>query len=119
MIEGEETIKARDLLVKALKAQCFNVEEEKAIPCTDGEGRTIDPPYKADIYASIHFILELDPVSSHGGDHQTIKDNNRNKNIFEQYGIRTIRLQPIDVLNDKNLEMTFKEMLSQLKEYDK
>jgi hypothetical protein len=117
--EGETTIKARDILIKALKAESFTVQEEKVFHCKNNMGEEINPPYKADIYASINFIIELDPVSSHGGDHRTRKDNWRNENLFKQYGIRTVRLQPDDILKDIKLETTFKEMLSQLKEYEK
>jgi hypothetical protein len=119
IVEGETTVKARHILVKALKSQCFHVEEEKIIPCTDNMGKTIEPPYKADIYASIQFIIELDPPESHQGDHRTVKDGWRNKNIYNQYGgLRTVRLQPSDVLKDAKLELTFKELLAQLKGYE-
>jgi hypothetical protein len=115
--EAETTVKARDIIVKALKEECFTVQEEKVIHCHNNMGE--EQQYIADIYASINFIIELDPVSAHGGDHRSIKDRWRNENLFKQYGIRTVRLQPEDVLKDSKLEMTFKEVLSQLREYDK
>ena len=119
VIEGEETIKARHILVNALKAECFHVQEEKKFYCKNNMGEEINPPYSADIYASIEFIIELDPAESHGGDHRTKKDNWRSTNIFEQYGVKTVRLQPTDIIKDKNLELTFKEVLSQLRAYEK
>ena len=119
IVEGDTTTRARQLLVNALKAECFHVQEEKKFYCKNNMGEEINPPYSADIYASIEFIIELDPESTHGGDHRTKKDNWRNRNIFDQYGVRTVRIQPKDVLNDTNLELTFKEMLAQLREYEK
>lgn len=82
-------------------------------------GEDINPPYSADIFASIHFIIELDPVTAHGGDIKSKKDKWRNKNIYEQYGVPTVRLQPEDVLKEGGLAMAFKEMLSQLRQYQK
>ena len=117
IVESEQTIQARDILVKALKAECFNVQEEKVFHCTNNMGE--EQQYQADIYASINFIIELDPPSLHGGDHRTRKDKWRNENLYRQYGIRTVRIIPSDVLKDTNLEMTFKEMLAQLREYSK
>lgn len=119
IIEGEETIKARHVLVNALKAECFHVEEEKVFYCDNNMGEKQTLPYRADIYAHIEFIIELDPVSTHGGDHRTKKDNWRSTNIYNRHRIPTIRLQPSDILKDHKLETTFKEMLSQLREYER
>ena len=116
IVEAEQTQEAREILVKALKSECFSVQEEKVIHCVNNMGEPKD--FSADIYASINFIIELDPSSSHGGDHRSKIDKWRNENIYKQYGIRTIRLQPVDIIADKKtLVLTFKEMLSQLKAY--
>jgi hypothetical protein len=118
MQEAETTIKARDILVKALKSECFHVEEEKVFYCDNNMGEKQTLPYRADIYARIEFIIELDPPSSHKGNRHSIKDKWRNENIYNRHRVPTVRLQPSDILKDPNLEMTFKEVLSQLKKYE-
>ena len=111
--EGDETIAARNLIIKTLKEECFTVREEAPFYCDRKN-------YTADIYASISFIIELDPPSVHKGDHKTKKDKNRDDDIYHSYGVKTVRLQPSDVLKRPNgLALAFKEILHQLKQYDK
>ena len=113
MIEGDKTTEARTAIIKALKDECFTVREEAPFYANN-------KTYTADIYASIHFIIELDPPELHGGDHKTKKDKNRDDDILKAYGVKTVRLQPNDILKKPHgLALAFKEILHQLKQYPK
>lgn len=124
--EADKTKIARRLLKEFFQENCYKVDEEKPFYCRDSDGNFVRPPYKGDIYIKLEFIIELDPNESHGSEGQTIKDNKRDKRIYQQYGIRTVRLVPKDIISyfkpDKKYYLTNEtaaEITNQLKDVDK
>jgi hypothetical protein len=113
--EADETVQARRKLIEALTQQGFNIVEEKKFPCKNHFDNTeIWPPYQADIYLELRAIIELDPLESHKSKHQKTHDKWKDTNIWEQYGVRTVRLVPEDIIKDGGIDQAGKEIIHQL-----
>lgn len=115
IIEADKTVKARKLLVSRFRDNGFAVAEEMPIAgVTNNLGEPIKPAYQADIYLKLEFIIELDPNSSHKSQHQANHDRHRDRNIWNQYRIKTVRLNPDDI-KPETLETVGEEIVHQLR----
>ena len=115
IIESNKTLKARRLLCKRFRDNGFSVSEEMPIAgIKNNMDEPINPPYQADIYLKLEFIIELDPNPSHKSQHQANHDQHRDKNIWNQYRIKTVRLNPDDI-SEKTLETVGEEIVHQLR----
>lgn len=115
IVEADKTRKARKLLVSRFRDNGFVVAEEMPIAgVTNNLGEPIKPAYQADIYLKLEFIIELDPNSSHKSARKANHDQHRDRNIWNQYRIKTVRLNPSDI-SEKTLETVGEEIVHQLR----
>jgi hypothetical protein len=120
--ESPETYKARQQLKKILSAHDYDVQEEVPLEdVTNNMEEEIYPPYRADMVVTKTFIIELDPENGkkgkpkgHGTRKRRIHDQWRDKNIRNQIKLKTVRLNPADILNYDE-KLTLAEIDSQLK----
>lgn len=112
--EAKKTQKARSELIRILKEQRQQITEEEFFPCKNNVGEVIFPYYRADIVARTATIFELDPMELHGTRRHRNHDEWRDKNIYREYNIPTVRLDPIDILKMDD-RIIIKEIESQLR----
>lgn len=119
--EAPDTYKARKELRRILEHLDYEVQEYVPLEdVTNNMEEEIWPPYEADMVVTRSFIIELDTETSkkykskgHGTRKRRIHDQWRDKNIRNQIKMKTVRLQPKDILNfDESL--TLEEIESQL-----
>ena len=104
--ESLKTQKARQKIKELLIEEGYQVTEEESFPCKNNMNEDDQILfYQADIVARKTIIVELDPMGLHGTATHRNKDHWRDKNIFREYQIPTVRLDPKNIL-DRNLEDT-------------
>ena len=111
--EATKTVKARQKIIELYKQQGYEVTEEVPYLCRNNMGELILPPYQADILLKKEFIVELDPYKLHGTKIKRSHDKWRDKNIEREYNIKTVRLDPKDILKQDPID-TILEVDSQL-----
>ena len=119
--ESPDTYKARKELKRILEKQDYHIEEEVPLEdVTNNMKEEIYPPYRADMVVTKQFIIELDPESGkkgkskgHGTKKRRIHDQWRDKNVRGQINLKTVRLQPRDILMYDE-KLTIEEIDSQL-----
>jgi len=118
--EDHRTIKARKKIYDILKRQGFTkIIEEKVWPnLTNGTGDVIKPPYQSDILATKIFSIELDPVQIHGSKIKRGKDIKKDRTIYENRNVKTVRLIPRDILKQTEMEI-IQEIEYQLENFEK
>ena len=97
-IESKSTQKAREYIIEMLQDNGYQIAEEEVFPTENNIG-DISLDYQADIVARKTFIIELDP-EFHGSKIHRNKDEWRDKNIYKKYQIKTVRLDPKDIIKD-------------------
>ena len=120
--ESPETYKARRELKRILSTIGYEIEEEVPLEdVTNNMGEEIYPPYRADMVVTLQYIIELDPQNGktgkpkgHGTKKQRIHDQWRDRNVRNQIKLKTVRLNPADILNDAE-KLTLEEIDSQLR----
>ncbi|MGI9011098.1 MAG: hypothetical protein ACR2F1_07920 [Nitrososphaeraceae archaeon] len=117
--ESKETLKARAKLREIFNLFGFEVEDEKPYPCVNNMGEIINPPYQADLHVKLEFNLEIDPHQGHtNSKHNIVKDEWKDENIFQQHGVKTVRVTPKDVNRFyKNVYGLFAEIHNQLEDF--
>ena len=121
--EHPNTYLSRRKLKEILRPMNYEIEEEVALESVKNNMQEdIFPPYQADMIASKVFVIELDPQSNkkgkskgHGTRRRRIHDEWRDKNIKSQLNLRTVRLDPKDIL-EQSKEQILAEINNQLKE---
>ena len=96
--EGTQTQLAREKIKQILPEKGFKIGEEESFPCLNNAGEAIWPPYRADMVVRLTFILEFDPMKLHGTKRHRNHDQWRDTNILREYDIKTVRLDPRDIL---------------------
>lgn len=94
MIISEDSKKARLKVMDLLENRRFSVSTEEmniSFQCRQGH-ELITPPYRTDLHASLTFIVEFDSFDPEA-------EKERDANIWEQYGVKTVRLPSIKVLH--------------------
>lgn len=114
--EAPKTKKARTKIIQMFKDQGYQVTEEEIFPCINNMG-DFKLDYQADIVIRKVFILELDP-EFHGSHKHRNKDYWRDKNIEREYNIKTVRMDPGDIIKLDPLDIIL-ECDSQLKNDNK
>lgn len=94
--ESTKTKKAREKIIQLYQNLGYQVTEEETFPCVNNMG-DFKLDYQADIVVRKTFIVELDPLF-HGSKIHRNKDEWRDKNIEREYNIRTVRMDPSDVM---------------------
>lgn len=120
--ESPETYKARRELKRILSTIGYEIEEEVPLEdVTNNMGEEIYPPYRADMVVTLQYIIELDPENGkkgkpkgHGTRKRRIHDQWRDKNVRNQLKLKTVRLNPADILN-YNEKLTLETIDSQLR----
>jgi len=86
-------------------------------------GEEIWPPLRADMVLTKKFIIELDPESDkpyrakgHGTKSRRNKDYWKDRNIYEQKGIKIVRLNPDDVIRN-DIALTIKDIEYKLQHF--
>ena len=102
--EAVKTKRARQKIIQLYKNLGFHVTEEEIFPTLNNMG-DFKLDYKADIVVRKTFIIELDPPGLHDTHRHTVKDEWRNKNIFNEYQIKTVRLEPNDIMKQDPLDI--------------
>ena len=111
--ESKKTLKAREKIIQLYKNLGFQVTEEELFPCSNNMGEVdISLKYQADLVLRKIFILELDP-EFHGSKVHRNKDKWRDENIEREYNIKTVRLDPADIIKQDSIDIML-EVDSQL-----
>lgn len=118
--EDHRTVKARKKLYEILKGQGYTqIIEEKVWPnLINGTGDVVKPPYQSDILATKIFSIELDPVQIHGSKIKRGKDTKKDRTIYENRNVKTVRLIPRDVLKLTDSEI-LQEIEYQLQDFER
>ena len=111
--EAKKTQKAREKIIQLYKDQGYQVTEEEVFPCFNNMGEAIFPPYQADLVLRKTFLIELDPEFHQTKIHRN-KDDWRDKNIEREFNIKTVRLDPSDIMKQEPIDILL-EVDDQLK----
>ena len=114
--EATKTKKARTKIIEMYRNLGYQVTEEETFPCINNMG-DYQLQYQADIVIRKTFIVELDP-EFHGSKIHRNKDQWRDKNIEREYNIKTVRIDPQDVVKLDPIDIII-DIDSQLKKDDK
>ena len=117
--EHPNTYLSRKKLKGILRPRGYEIEEEVPLESVKNNmDEEIFPPYQADLIAAKIFVIELDPQSTkskgHGTRKRRIHDQWRDKNIKAQLSLRTVRLNPTDILTQSE-EQILAEINDQLR----
>jgi hypothetical protein len=104
--ESKITLKARQKIIQLYRDKGYQVTEEELFPCKNNiEEVNLSLDYQADIIVTKKFLIELDPYKLHDTHIHTVKDAWRDKNIYREYKIKTVRIDPNDVMKQDPIDI--------------